>query len=103
MTEEGRVKDAIKKILKRYAPYIHYHMPIQNGMGSPTLDFNGCAWGRYFAIEAKAPGKVPTARQDLTIVEIRAAGGKVFVIDGGVQELNELTNWLEDCVNSQRE
>jgi hypothetical protein len=56
-------------------------MPVQAGDGAPGLDFYTCAFGRFFAIETKASGKKPTARQTLTINELRRAGAKVFVID----------------------
>lgn len=92
MTPEGSVKAKIKQILNEHKP-IRYDMPVQNGMGKPSLDFTGCHWGRYFAIEAKAPGKKPTPRQELTIAETREAGGKVFVIDG--TDYSELIEWLE--------
>ena len=91
-TPEGKVKDAIKRTLAEYGAY--RHMPVQNGMGAPTLDFVGCHDGRYFAIEAKAPGKRPTARQENTMRAIRAAGGKVFVIDSE-DDHYELRRWLE--------
>ena len=84
-TPEGKVKDAIKKYLKSVGAY--YHMPVQSGMGAPTLDFVGCYKGFFFAIEAKAPGKKPTARQKLTIKEMEAAGAGVFVIDGNLSAL----------------
>lgn len=79
MTPEGRIKEAIKSELKKLGVY--YHMPVQNGMGKPTLDFVCCHQGYFFAIEAKAPGKKPTARQELTIAEMRRAGGKVYIVD----------------------
>jgi hypothetical protein len=47
--------------------------------------------GRFFGVEAKAPGKKPTGFQALQIAAIRAAGGMVFVIDG---DLSELEAWL---------
>jgi len=81
MTPEGRVKEAIKKILKR-APECWWHMTVQNGLGAPSLDFVGSSRGRFFAIEAKAPGQAPTPRQETTIEAIRLAGGRVFVLDG---------------------
>ena len=90
-TPEGIVKDKVKKVLKRCGVY--YHMPVVNGLGKPTLDFVGCADGGFFAIETKAPGKKPTPRQELTIAEMRAAGGKVFVIDG---DTTELEAWLTE-------
>jgi hypothetical protein len=88
-TPEGKVKNAVKKALKIHGAY--YHMPVQNGMGSPTLDFVGCYRGKFFAIETKAPGGKPTPRQLQTIVDMESAGAKVFVVDGNMDELNE---WL---------
>lgn len=77
-TPEGKVKERVKKLLKRFN--IYWHMPVQNGMGSPSLDFICCVRGYYLAIETKAPGNKPTPRQVLTIKEIEAAGGFVFVV-----------------------
>ena len=90
-TPEGIVKTAVKKILVTYGSY--YYCPVQNGMGSPSLDFVGCDFGRYYAIETKAPGKKPTPRQEFTIQGIRASGGKVFVISGE-EGYDELRAWL---------
>jgi hypothetical protein len=87
MTPEGKVKKRIKEILDACRPHVYYHMPMQNGMGAPTLDFVGCCAGMYFTIEAKAPGAVPTARQNITLITVCSAGGKTFVIDGDVKEL----------------
>ena len=85
-TPEGKVKDRIVKCLKGYGAY--YHMPVQNGMGRPSLDFIGCYYGHFFAVEAKAPGKKPTKRQELTMREMMNAGAAVFVIDGDVHALD---------------
>lgn len=57
-------------------------MPVPYGYGPTTLDYLGCIRGKFFAIEAKAPGKKPTPLQINTIERIRAAGGRTFVIDG---------------------
>jgi len=81
MTPEGKVKARIKKLLDS-CKYMYYHMPVQSGYGKPSLDFIGCHMGRYFAIEAKAPGKEMTPRQEITRDDILAAGGKVFTVDG---------------------
>ena len=78
MTPEGKVKEQVKKLLKQHGAY--YHMPVQNGMGAPTLDFVGCFKGKFFAVETKAPGKKPTPRQELTMADMRKAGGMVFVV-----------------------
>ena len=90
MTPEGAVKNEVKKLLKEYDVY--YHMPVQNGMGAPTLDFVGCCNGLYFAVETKAPGKKPTPRQEVTITSMRKSGAAVFVIDGA---LTKLRWWLD--------
>ena len=78
-TPEGKVKDAIKKELARAGAY--YFMPVQNGMGKPSVDFLVCSRGRFIAIEAKAPGRSPTPRQLLTLEEIKESGGATVVID----------------------
>lgn len=92
MTPEGKVKEGVKKVLKRHNVY--YHMPVQNGMGTPTLDFICCHNGRYIAIETKAPGKKPTVRQDLTMTDMRMAGAFVFVISCQ-QDIDVLESYLQ--------
>lgn len=91
-TPESKVKKQIRAILINAGAY--YHMPVQNGMGAPTLDFIGCSNGRFFAVEAKAPGKQPTERQLLTIEEMTRAGATVFVIDGQQDQYEILIAWL---------
>ncbi|MFM7007913.1 MAG: hypothetical protein ACKO0Z_01035 [Betaproteobacteria bacterium] len=78
MTPEGKVKERVKKLLKRFNVY--YHMPVQNGMGEPTLDFICCVSGRFLAIETKAPGNHMTPRQKLTANKMETAGGFVLEI-----------------------
>ena len=92
MTPEGRVKDNVKKILKKYRTY--YHMVVQNGMGAPSLDFVGCHYGDFFAVETKAPGKKPTPRQEVTMEAMEKAGGRTFVVAGD-EGMEELEEWLE--------
>lgn len=91
MTPEGRVKERVKRVLQKFKAY--YHMPVQNGLGAPSLDFIGCFYGLYFAVETKAPGGKPTPRQENTIAEIERAGGKVFVIDG---DTGALEDWMKE-------
>lgn len=95
-TPEGKVKDTVKKVLKKYGAY--WHCPVQNGMGSPTLDFVGCSNSLYYAIETKADNKQPTPRQESTIAEMRKSGAKVFVVNmfTGIQELED---WLKENSN----
>lgn len=94
-TPEGKVKAAVKKALQELQAKgvrVYYHMPVQNGMGKPTLDFIGCIEGRFFAIETKAPGKTPTERQQTTISEIQDGGGAVIWTD--TTNTEELMAWL---------
>jgi len=69
-------------------------MPVQNGMGKATLDYIGWQYGEAFAVEAKAPGKHLTPRQQNTVREMLAAGATVFVIDND-EELENLERWLD--------
>lgn len=80
MTPEGAVKEKVKKILKEFGAY--YHMPVQNGMGKPSLDFVCCHKGRFLAIETKTEKGKLTLRQQATIDEMQRAGAIVLVIRG---------------------
>lgn len=90
MTPEGKVKAKVSRLLKT-TPGVWYTMPVPSGFGESTLDYLGCHLGRFFAVETKAPGKKPTARQENTMAAIRRGGGTVFVIDGDTTELEQ---WL---------
>lgn len=84
MTPEGKIKQKVKALLLKYGAY--YHMPVQNGMGAPSLDFVGCHNGRFFGIETKPGKKQPTPRQTQTMANMSAAGGMVLLV-------NELEGW----------
>jgi hypothetical protein len=86
---EKTIKTAVKKRLKELGAYQHW--PVQNGMGAPCLDCHGCLDGLYFAIETKKPGGKPTPRQQMTIDQIHAAGGIVYVVDT-VEKARDLFN-----------
>jgi hypothetical protein len=92
MTPEGKVKAKIKKLLKQYPLWDYW--PVPSGFGRRTVDALGLYCGHFFAIEAKRPGKDPTALQARELEDIAAKGGTTFVIDDdeGVQALAE---WLE--------
>ena len=91
MTPESKVKAQVKALLKARGAY--WHMPVQNGMGAPSLDFVGCHRGQFYAIETKAGKKPMTPRQETTAEQMRAAGGKVFLINEATG-LFELDQWL---------
>ena len=101
MTPEGRVKKYIIKILELYkADGLYHFMPVPSGFGESSLDFIGCFKGKFFAIEAKAPGKKPSALQDRMIERIKDSGGMAFVISEATEEaVASLRLWLE--VNRQ--
>lgn len=74
LTPEGKVKDTIKEFLRSRGvaslsrpvpdPVGYYHMYVPSGYGDPALDFTGCYKGRFFAIETKSRGNVPSALQN---------------------------------------
>ena len=92
MTPEGKAKQRVKKLLNKYGVYSH--MPVQNGMGAPTLDFICCYNGLYLAIETKAPGKKPTQRQLKTMTKIAKAGGVAMVVGTTEDQFKALENFL---------
>ena len=94
MTPEGKVKKEVKKHL---AFAKAYHLwPVQTGYGRSTLDCVACVpthktcpqcghgevFGQFVAIETKAPGKKLTARQRMTVVEMKKASAVVYVVEG---------------------
>ena len=90
LTPEGRVKEAVKRLLKAHG--VWYYMPVQNGMGTVGIpDFICCWGGRFLAIETKAPGKrsTTTANQDRVIAALHQAGGTALVVDD-ISQLKEL-------------
>lgn len=92
-TPEGKVKNKVKVVLKKYNAY--WHCPVQNGMGSPSLDFICCIRGKYFGIETKAGNKKPTPRQESTIEAIQLAGGRAFVVNEETG-MDLLEMWLDE-------
>lgn len=89
-TPEGRVKDQVKKLLKRYGVY--YFMPMQNGMGVHGIpDIIACCNGFFLAIETKAPGKLNnlSPNQKLQLGLIADSKGATFVTDGNLAEIEE--------------
>lgn len=82
MTPEGKVKAAVKAVLKEIGAF--YYIPVQNGLGVIGIpDFIACIRGSFLAIETKAPGKAnnTTPNQKARMREICNAGGVALVID----------------------
>ena len=104
VTPEGKVKKLVVDLLAEFnivnakdagrelKSNGWYFCPGQNGFGVKGIpDFVGHYLGRFFAVETKAPGKIPTGFQELQIAEILRSGGIVFVVDGpeGVEEVRK--------------
>ena len=93
-TPEGKVKEAIKRLLKAAGWW--YFMPVSNGMGrhgipdiiacKPTVitpDMVGQRIGLFVGLECKAPGKLGTVTplQERELKAIEAAGGIAVLAD----------------------
>jgi hypothetical protein len=86
MTPEGKVKEAVKKVLKKHG--VWYFMPMQNGFGVVGIpDFICCIDGLFFTVETKAPGKRDntTPNQQRVMREILEHGGYAIVADDAKQ------------------
>lgn len=96
-TPEGKVKNSVKKVLAKYGDELDALWVVPSGMGSPTLDCIICYRGHHIEVETKAPGKLPTPRQLITLEKKEKAGAKVFVIDGdiGCARLDEYLHKLD--------
>ncbi len=82
MTPEGKVKALVRTTFHDLWPDAYHFMPVQMGMGAPSLDFLYCIKGLWVAIETKAPGYTMTIRQNNTAADMISAGGLVFMVDG---------------------
>jgi hypothetical protein len=93
-TPEGRVKAAVKKVLKQKGAW--FYMPVQNGMGVVGIPDFVCCWrGRFLGIETKAPGKRKnlSANQAMQLGLIDDAEGLTLVVDD-VQQLIDFFDGL---------
>ena len=107
VTPEGKVKKLVVALLAEFnivnakdagrelKSSGWYFCPGQNGYGVKGIpDFVGHYLGKFFAVETKAPGKIPTGFQELQIAEILRSGGAVFVVDDE-DSLNLFKQWVE--------
>lgn len=99
-TNEGAVKERVKKVLKNHAPQAWFFMPVSAGFGVMGIpDFVGVHNGRFFGIETKAPGRRGQTNGGLSGLQVRckalilAAGGAYFVVDDE-ETLEEVELWL---------
>jgi len=102
VTPEGRVKKLVREVLGKFPGKVDGFWPVPNGIGESHLDYVGCANGRFFSVETKAPGKKPTPRQLFRKECVEKAGGVVFVIDGtpNTDTTGQLYLWLVEVCNA---
>jgi hypothetical protein len=79
-TPEGKVKALVKRLFAVAFPNSYRFMPVQYGMGAPSVDLLFCIEGLFVAVETKAPDKQLTTRQAGTLAQIGMAGGMIFVV-----------------------
>ena len=92
LTPEGHIKKKVRAYLKSMGCY--YFSPVQMGLGATTLDDLCCISGKFVGIEYKAEGKFPTPRQQLTMKQIRQAGGIAVWGDTSDRVIEELKTAL---------
>lgn len=92
-TEEGSVKQLVKRLLEAYEPDVYYEMHVPGGWGKSGVDFNVVARGRALYIETKRPGKELTGLQRVRLLSAWRAGAACYVIHGSVG-LDALERWL---------
>jgi Holliday junction resolvase len=92
-TAEGKVKDAVVKILKERGAY--YFFPVTGGFGrSGVPDVVACYEGRFIGIECKAGTNKPTALQLAELAKIDKAKGVTMIVN----ENN--VAWIETTMNA---
>lgn len=98
LTSGRKLEADVKKRVSAYLSSLHcyWRMPVPGGYGRPSLDYEGCWMGWFFAIETKAPGEWLTPRQRGTAREIWASGGAVFVISRQ-EGLEAFKRWVNRC------
>jgi hypothetical protein len=98
-TPEGKVKDKVKRILKKHRAW--YYMPVSMGFGAHGIpDFIVCANGTFLGIETKAPGKRAnvTALQNAQGQLIQQAGGAWMVV-ADPEDFLALEEWCHAANN----
>ena len=77
---EGKVKDAVRKILETTGAY--WFMPAMGAFGRSGIpDVIACHKGHFIGIECKAGKGKTTALQDRELAAIKAAGGTALIIN----------------------
>jgi hypothetical protein len=96
-TPEGKVKKFIKEFLHKH--YAYYFMPVQAGYGAPGLDFHCVYRGFAFFIEAKAPGKMLTSRQQVFFDTLKLHEAPCFKVSRK-EDLQEVEAWMQQILHT---
>lgn len=98
-TPEGKVKDAIKGVLKAFD--VWYCMPRGTVFGrSGVPDFLCCVNGKFLAIEAKAGKNTTSALQKQELQSITAHKGSAIVVSDAPGSIALLTDLLRALYNA---
>lgn len=98
-TPESKVKRKVSALIAKYGDRVYKFMPVQGGFGASSLDYIGCACGRFFSVETKAAGCKPTGRQLKCAEDMTKAGAMVFFVIGD-DGLDALERWLDAVTGS---
>jgi hypothetical protein len=93
-TPEGAVKADIKEYLETLGDTVYYHMAVQGGYGTRTVDFLLCYKGMFIAIEAKRPGGYAKKFQQAILDAVRDAHGHAVCVDS-VDQVKELFDYID--------
>lgn len=95
---EGDVKRDIKKVLKRYAPDLHYWMPGASQFGvSGTHDFVMVQGGLLWTVEAKFGYNPPSANQVTFAEKTQRAGGVCLCVrETNIWEVQMVADYIRD-------
>lgn len=86
----------IKRLVDAHRPRVTAYRPVPSMYGGRFIDYVGCAYGYYFAVEAKRPKHYATDAQYHRLKEIERAGGAAFEINDPLS-LQHFADWLNWC------
>ena len=88
MTPEKQLKARIRNHIRSLGGVVFTN--VSHGYGGSGVDLHCCLQGHFYAIEVKAPGNKPTARQNVVLDAVSAAGGTAFWCDDFADFLEQL-------------
>lgn len=96
---ENVTTGSITAVLKRYPKWVSWYRPVPGVYGGRYLDYICCVNALHFVIEAKRPGKEPTAHQWDRLREAYNTGSAAFYIDNSDKlQLLTLDHWIRCAI-----